>query len=414
MRFLPANLVVIFITVVIDVIGIGLVFPIMPKLVEEIMGGQTANAALVYGWLIATYSLMQFLCSPLLGALSDRFGRRPILLISLIGLALDYLILCFANDIWWLVGARIVGGVLSASIATASAYIADVSPPERRAQNFGLIGVAFGIGFILGPFIGGVLGEHGARLPFVAGIVITIGAAIFAYFFLPESLAEENRKPFRLRDANPVGAFFIMTRYPAVFALIASFVFANMAERMLESVWVLYAGYRFAWGPADVGLSFAAVGVLFAISQGWLVRVVIPRFGEWRTISWGLLFGTIAFVLYGFATAGWMMYAIAVIHICGWSTAGPAIQSLATKAVPANEQGLFQGVMNSVVTLSGIIAAPVSASAFGYFIGENAPAIIPGMPFFIGAALFLVALAITLRVRSRLSGAPQSSAEAKP
>jgi DHA1 family tetracycline resistance protein-like MFS transporter len=405
MKFLPANLLVIFITVVIDVIGIGLVFPIVPKLVEEIMGGQTADAALVYGWLIATYSLMQFVCSPLLGALSDRFGRRPILLISLIGLALDYLILTFATTIWWLVAARVVGGVLSASISTASAYIADVSPPERRAQNFGLIGVAFGIGFVAGPFLGGVLGEHGARLPFIAGIVLSLAAGVFAYFFLPESLARENRKPFRLKDANPVGAFAIVTRYPAVLALILSFIFANMAERMLESIWVLYAGYRFHWGPAEVGISFAVVGILFVISQGWLVRVVVPRFGEWRTITWGLLFGAIAFILYGFATEGWMMYAFAVIHIFGWSTAGPAIQALATRAVPANEQGLLQGVINSTVTASGIIAAPIAASAFGYFIGPSAPAVIPGIPFFIGAVLFVVALVITLRVRSRTPAA---------
>jgi DHA1 family tetracycline resistance protein-like MFS transporter len=362
---------------------------------------------------------MQFICSPLLGALSDRFGRRPILLISLIGLALDYLLLTFATTIWWLVAARVVGGILSASISTASAYIADVSPPDRRAQNFGLIGVAFGIGFVAGPFLGGVLGEHGARLPFVAGIALSLGAAVFAFFFLPESLTLANRKPFRLKDANPIGAFAIVMRYPAVLALIASFVFANMGERMLEAIWVLYAGYRFSWGPAEVGLSFAAVGVLFVISQGWLVRIVVPRFGEWRVITWGLIFGAIAFVLYGFATMGWMMYAVAVIHIFGWSTAGPAIQSLATKAVPANEQGLLQGVLNSVVTASGIVAAPIAATAFGYFIGPDTPVVIPGIPFFIGAALFVVALLITLRVRSRMPPATETAAtpqvaEAKP
>jgi DHA1 family tetracycline resistance protein-like MFS transporter len=410
-----ASLTVIFITIVIDVIGIGLVFPIVPKLVEEILGGRTASAAMVYGWLIATYSLMQFVFSPVMGALSDRFGRRPIILISLFGLALDYLILTFADSILWLVAARLVGGALSASISTASAYIADVSPPEKRAQSFALIGVAFGIGFIAGPFFGGVLGEYGSRLPFIAGIALSLGAAIFAFFFLPESLKPENRRPFRLKDANPVGAFAIITRYPAVLALVSSFVFANLAERMLESIWVLYAGYRFGWGPAAVGLSFAAVGVLFVISQGFIVRIVVPWLGEWRVITWGLIFGAVAFVLYGFATQGWMMYAIAVLHILGWSTAGPAIQSLATKAVPANEQGLLQGVINSVVTATGIIGAPIAASAFGYFIGPSAPFIFPGVAFIIGAVLFLVALVITLRVRAKMAGqARLAGAEAAP
>ncbi|MEO8669636.1 MAG: MFS transporter, partial [Bauldia sp.] len=244
-----AGLAVIFVTIVIDVIGIGIVFPIVPKLVEEILGGKTASAAYVYGWLIATYSVLQFVCSPILGALSDRFGRRPIILISLFGLALDYLVLVYADSILWLVVARIVGGALSASISTAAAYIADISPPERRAQNFGLIGVAFGIGFIAGPFLGGILGEHSARLPFVAGIGLSLLAAAFAFFFLPESLKPENRKSFRLRDANPVSAFAIITRYPAVLGIIGSFVFANLAERMLESIWVLYSGYRFMTEP---------------------------------------------------------------------------------------------------------------------------------------------------------------------
>ncbi len=410
-----ASLTVIFVTIVIDVIGIGLVFPIVPKLVEEILGGQTASAAMVYGWLIATYSLMQFVFSPIMGALSDRFGRRPIILISLFGLALDYLILTFADSILWLIAARLVGGALSASISTASAYIADVSPPEKRAQSFALIGVAFGIGFIAGPFFGGVLGEYGSRLPFIAGIALSLGAAVFAFFFLPESLKPENRRPFRLKDANPIGAFAIITRYPLVLALISSFVFANLAERMLESIWVLYAGYRFSWGPAEVGLSLAAVGVLFVISQGFIVRIVVPWLGEWRVITFGLIFGAVAFVLYGFATQGWMMYAIAVLHILGWSTAGPAIQSLATKAVPANEQGLLQGVINSVVTATGIIGAPIAASAFGYFIGPSAPFLFPGVSFIIGAVLFLVALLITLRVRAKMAGkARLASAEVAP
>jgi DHA1 family tetracycline resistance protein-like MFS transporter len=402
-----AGLAVIFVTIVINVIGIGIVFPIMPKLVEEIVGG-TASAAYVYGWLIATYAAFQFICSPLLGALSDRFGRRPVILVSLIGLALDYLVLVFADSVLLLVMARIIGGVLSASITTASAYIADISPPERRAQNFALIGVAFGIGFVAGPLLGGLLGEYNARLPFVAGMALSVGAAVFAFLFLPESLKLEHRKAFRLRDANPVSAFAIITRYPAVLGIVASFVFANLAERMLESIWVLYSGYRFAWGPAQVGLWFAAVGVLFVISQGLVVRVVVPWLGEWRVITYGLVFGAVAFVLYGLATEGWMMYAIAVLHILGWSTAGPALQSLATRAVPANEQGLLQGVINSAVTATGIVGAPVAATAFGFFIGSSAPFILPGVSFFIGAALFVVALAITLHVRANLPPAEKT------
>ena len=288
MKLRAAPLTIIFITLVIDVIGIGLVFPIVPKLVEDITGGNIVAAASIYGWLVASYSLMQFAFGPIMGALSDRFGRRPIILISLFGLALDYLILTFATTLWALLAARIVGGMLSASFTTANAYIADISPPERRAQNFGLMGVALGVGFIAGPFLGGVLGEYWLRLPFVAGMVLSLADAVLAYFLLPELLIEKNRRRFRLREANPVGALMVVTQYPAITALVLCLVFSNLAERMLESVWVLYTGYRYGWGPAAVGFSLAAFGALFAISQGVLVRLVVPWLGEWRTIIGGL------------------------------------------------------------------------------------------------------------------------------
>jgi DHA1 family tetracycline resistance protein-like MFS transporter len=397
MRSDRARLAIVIATVIIDVLGIGLMWPVLPLLIAEMSSGDIASASTVYGAVVALYSAMQFLFGPMLGALSDRFGRRPVILVSLVGLTLDYLLLALAPSLWWVAAARIIGGVMGASLTTASAYIADITPPERRAQNFGLIGVAFGVGFVAGPLLGGLLAGVDSRLPFYAAAGASALAAVFAFFLLAESLPAENRKRFRLREANPAGAFIVLSKYPLVVPLILVLTVANLGERMLETNWVLYTGYRYAWGPVEVGVSLAAFGVMIALVQGLLVRIVVPRLGEVRTVAMGLAVGAVALVGFGFATAGWMIYVILVVYVLGWGNAGPAMQALVTRAVPANEQGLLQGALNSVVTATGIVAPPIGAGLFGYFIGPDAPVHFPGVTFILCAVLFLIGLVMMRR-----------------
>jgi DHA1 family tetracycline resistance protein-like MFS transporter len=391
------KLAVLFGTLVINVFGIGIMLPVIPMLVRELNGGDIGSAAAIYGWLIALYSLMQFLFGPAMGALSDRFGRRPILLFSLLGLGADYLLLAVAPNLWIVAVARIIGGVMGASVATASAYIADITPPEKRAQNFGLIGVAFGIGFIAGPVIGGVLGDFGSRVPFYAAAGVSLAAFVFAWFLLPESLEPAHRRAFVVREANPVGAFLKMSRYQMVLTLMLVFVLAQLAERMLESNWVLFSAYQFAWGPSQVGLSLAWVGVLFVFTQGVLVRYIVPKLGEWRTVALGLAVSAVCMAAIGFITQGWMIYVITVPYVFGWGLIAPAIQSIVTRAVPKNEQGILQGAMSSVGTFTGVVGPPVSGALFEYFVGATTPFHVPGIAFFVGALLFLGGLGFAWR-----------------
>ena len=340
---------------------------------------------------------MQFLFGPAFGALSDRFGRRPILLASLAGLCIDYLLLALAPNLWVVALARIIGGIMGASVATATAYIADVTPPEKRAANFGLIGAAFGLGFIAGPLTGGVLGEIGSRVPFYTAAGISFFAFLFAFFLLPESLDEEHRRPFRLKEANPIGAFIVVLRYRPVLALLAIFVIAQLAERMLEANWVLYTDYRFGWTAAQVGISLAVVGVLVVITQGGLVRVVVPKIGERVTITIGFIVAAVCMVGLAFAWQAWMIYVIVVPYVLGWGLTAPAVQSLVTREVPPNEQGILQGAISSAQTLTGIAGPPVSGALFGYFISNKAPVHIPGIAFLVGALLFVVGLVVAWR-----------------
>jgi DHA1 family tetracycline resistance protein-like MFS transporter len=395
------RLAIVVAVVIIDVLGIGLMLPVLPVLIRELSGGDLPSASSIYGWIVALYSLMQFLFGPMLGALSDRFGRRPVILFSLAGVVVDYVILSLAPNVWWMAAARILGGIMGASITTASAYIADISPPEKRAQNFGLIGVAFGVGFVAGPFLGGFLGEIGSRVPFWVAAGVALLALFFAYFFLPESLVPANRKRFRLTEANPVGAFVVLARYPLVFAVLTVFVLTNIGERLLQTNWVFYTGYRYGWGPAEVGISLAVYGVLIALAQGGLVRVIVPLLGEVRTVAFGIAVGAIALVFFAAATQSWMVYAITVLYVLGWGNAGPAVQALVTRAVPANEQGLLQGAITSIGTVTAVIAAPLGAELFAWFIGPSAPFLFPGVAFVLGAVLFLIALAVMQTRRFR-------------
>jgi DHA1 family tetracycline resistance protein-like MFS transporter len=404
MRKRNASVVFVLVTVFIDVLGLGLVFPILPRLVQELLGGAVGQASFVYGLLLSIYAVMQFFSAPVLGALSDRFGRRPIILLALAGLGFDYLLLTVAPSIWWLVVGRVVAGILGATFTPAGAYIADVSPPEKRAANFGLIGVAFGLGFIAGPALGGLLGQSNLRLPFVICAVLTLGNFLFGLLVMPESLRAENRRAIQWSQTNPVGALRAVWRYRGVAAILPIFVIAQLAQQALQSVWVPYTTYRFDWSTTDVGLSLAIVGLLFALSQGALVRPAVGRFGELRTLIAALVVAVLGMVLFGLASQGWMMYAFTALYCLGLGLLGPATQGLMSRSVPMNEQGLLQGAVTSVMTGTAIIAPPVASGLFAVFISPAAPLTIPGAPFFLGSILCLVALLLAARQGSRTRG----------
>jgi DHA1 family tetracycline resistance protein-like MFS transporter len=392
-----ASVVFALIAVFIDVLGMGLVFPILPRLVQQLMGGAIGEASFAYGLLLAIYAVMQFICAPIFGALSDRFGRRPVLLLALAGLGFDYVLLSLAPDLSWLVIGRVVAGIFGATFTPAGAYIADVSPPEKRAANFGLIGIAFGLGFIAGPALGGLLGEASLRLPFMVCAALTFGNFLFGLLVMPESLRPENRRAIDWRQTNPLGALQAVWRHKSVAAIIPVFVISQLAQQGLQSVWVPYTTYRFDWSVTDVGLSLAIVGLLFAIAQGGLVRPIVGRFGELNTLKGSLVVAAIGMLLFGLASQGWMMYGVTALYCLGLGLLGPAAQGLMSRSVPANEQGLLQGAVASVTTGTAIVGPLVANGLFATLIIPQAPIELPGAPFFLGCVLCLVALFIAAR-----------------
>jgi DHA1 family tetracycline resistance protein-like MFS transporter len=402
MRNRQASVVFVLITVFIDVLGMGLVIPILPRLVQSLLGGAIGEASFVFGLLVSIYAAMQFFCAPVLGALSDRFGRRPVILLALAGLGFDYILLSVAPSIWWLVLGRIVAGVFGATFTPAGAYIADVSPPEKRAANFGLIGVAFGLGFIAGPALGGLLGETNLRLPFMVCAGLTFINFLFGLLVMPESLRPENRRAINWSQMNPVGALRAVWRYRSVAAMAPVFVAAQLAQQGLQSVWVPYTTYRYGWGVGQVGASLAVVGLLFAFSQGALVRPLVGRFGEMRTLITALVVAVVGMLLFGLASQGWMMYAVTALYCLGLGLLNPAVQGLMSRAVAANEQGLLQGAMASIMTATAIIGPPIANGLFAVAISSAAPVELPGAPFFLGCLLCLAALWLAARQSSRL------------
>jgi MFS transporter, DHA1 family, tetracycline resistance protein len=394
MRHRNASVVFVLITLFIDVLGMGLVIPILPRLVQTLLGGDVVQASFVFGVLVSIYAFMQFFCAPLLGALSDRFGRRPVILVALSGLAVDYVLLSLAPSVWWLVLGRIVAGACGATMTPAGAYIADVSPPEKRAANFGLIGVAFGLGFIAGPALGGLLGQANLRLPFMVCAGLTFCNLLFGLLVMPESLKPENRRPVNWKQANPLGALRAVWRYRGVALVIPVYVAVSLAQQGLQTVWVPYTTYRYGWSVTDVGLSLAIVGLLFALSQGALVRPMVARFGEARTLSVALVVAVVSMLLFGLASQGWMMYAVTGLYCLGLGLIGPAAQGIMSRSVPANEQGLLQGAMASVMTGCAILGPLMANGLFSVFISPDAPLVLPGAPFFLGSLLCLVALVL--------------------
>ncbi len=417
-----AALTFIFITLLIDVTGLGLIIPVIPTLIQELLAGhgtgadlshlalnrETLAAAARYGgWLGFTYAAIQFGCAPILGGLSDAYGRRPVLLFSLVGFGLDYVLQGFAPTIGWLFIGRAVAGFTGASFTTASAYIADVSTPENRAQNFGLIGAAFGAGFILGPAAGGLLGQYGPRVPFFAAAVLAFSNAIYGYFVLPESLPAHNRRPFDWRRANPVATLLRLRTYPVILSLTVCFFLLYLAGSATQTVWTYFTQERFAWTPREVGFSLGFVGLVIGLVQGGLTRIAIPRLGPQRAVLVGLGFYFVGFTLFAFASRGWMMYAFMVPYGLG-GIAGPALQSIITGQVPPTEQGELQGGLTSLISVSAIIGPLLMTNLFAHFTQPGAPLHFPGAPFLLGAVLTAGAAALAARSFARHPTAPKA------
>ena len=378
----------IFVTVVIDVLAMGIVIPVLPRLVEAFEGGDTARAAETFGLFGTAWGTMQFLFMPVIGALSDRYGRRPVILLSCFGLGIDFLVMALAPNLAWLFVGRLVSGITASGFATAFAYIADVTPPEKRAAGFGMVGAAFGLGFVIGPAMGGVLGEIDPRLPFWAAGALAIVNAAYGFFVLPESLPPERRSAFSWKKANPVGSFVLLRSHPELSGLAVSHFLMQLAHVVLPSVTVLYMGYRYGWSTLQVGLTLAAVGICSMVVQGGLVKPVVAKLGERRALATGLAFGAAGFAWYGLAPNGaWFLAGIPVMAL--WGFANPSLQALMTRRVSPSEQGRLQGANSSLTALAGILGPGLFSQVFAAFIAS-----LTGAPFLAAAALLLVSLAV--------------------
>jgi len=390
------SVVFIFITVLVDAIGFGVILPVMPELIMKLTGEGLSQASIYGGWLWFAYAVMQFFCAPVLGNLSDRFGRRPVILFSLLTFGIDYLIMGFAPTLFWLFVGRSIAGMAGASFTPAYAYLADVSPLEKRAQNFGLIGAAFGTGFIVGPAIGGLLGALGTRAPFFAAAGLALINFVFGLFVLPESLPRESRRPFDPRRANPLGTLLQIRKYPSVIGLLQVLFLWQLAHQVFPSTWAYYTMLKFNWSEQAVGISLAFVGTIMAFSTAGMTRLLVPRLGEQRAALSGLLSGSAAFFGYAFASRGWMMYAFLV----AWLFAGlvlPSIQGLMSRQVPANAQGELQGGVASLYSLTAVVGPPLMTQLFGYFSSERARVHFPGAAFLFAALLAIAGLLLFVR-----------------
>jgi DHA1 family tetracycline resistance protein-like MFS transporter len=383
----------IFITMLIDITGWGIIIPVIPKLISELIQGDISEAAKYGGWLGFAFAFTQFLFAPLVGNLSDKYGRRPIILISLFAFALDYLLLAFSPTITWLFVGRIIAGLSGASITTASAYIADISTPENRAKNFGMIGAAFGLGFIIGPVLGGLLGQYGSRVPFYAAAILCLCNFMYGYFILPESLSKENRREFDWKRANPIGAIKHLKKYPQLIGIVVAIFLLYVGSHAVHSNWSFYTMYQFKWDERMVGISLGVVGLLVGIVQGGLIRWTSPRLGNEKSIYIGLALYTIGMLLFAFATESWMMF-VFLIPYCLGGIAGPALQAVVSGNVPANEQGEIQGTLASLMSASAIIGPPMMTNTFYFFTHKEAPFEFAGAPFILGGFLMLLSTII--------------------
>jgi len=392
----PAAVAFIFITILLDMFALGLILPILPKLVESFVDNDTASAARIFGLFGTAWAVMQFFFSPILGGLSDRFGRRPVVLLSNLGLALDYVLMALAPSLTWLFVGRVISGITSASISTAFAYIADVTPAEQRAAVFGKVGVAFGAGFILGPAVGGLLGGMDPRLPFWVAAGLSFANTLYGLLILPESLPPDRRSPFRWKSANPLGALDLLRSDRVLAGLSVVNFLAQVAHVVLPSTFVLYATYRYGWDTTTVGLTLAMVGICSIAVQGAAIGPMVRRFGERRALLLGLGCGAVGFLIYGAAPTG-LLFWLGIPVMALWGVAGAATQALTTQLVAPDQQGQLQGATNSVQSVSQLVGPFLFTLTFAYFIGNQAPLKLPGAPFLLAAALMLLALLIAAR-----------------
>ena len=387
----------IFVTILLDMFALGMIMPILPKLVESFVDNDTAQAARIFGLFGTAWALMQFFFSPILGALSDRFGRRPVVLLSNFGLGLDYVLMALAPSLSWLFAGRVISGITSASVSTAFAYIADTTPPERRAAVFGRIGAAFGAGFIIGPAVGGLLGGMDPRLPFWVAAALSFANTLYGLLILPESLPRDRRAPFRWSKANPLGALSLLRSDRTLAGLSVVNFFAQLAHVVLPSTFVLYATYRYGWDATTVGVTLAMVGICAMAVQGGAIGPIVRRFGERRALLLGLGSGAAGFLIFGTAPTGRLFW-LGIPVMALWGVAGAAIQSLTTRLVAADQQGRLQGATSSVQSVSQLLGPFLFTLTFAYFIGAQAPLKLPGAPFLLAAALLVLALTIAARV----------------
>ena len=386
----------IFVTLLIDVIGFGIIIPVMPGLISNLMHVDISTAAKYGSYLTVAYALTQFVFAPILGNLSDKYGRRPVLLFSLLGFGIDYIFLALAPTYGWLFIGRIIAGITGSSFTTAAAYISDISVAENRAKNFGMIGAAFGLGFIIGPLMGGMLSQFGQRIPFYVAAALALINGVYGYFVLPESLKKENRREFKWARANPVGTLLHLRKFPSIAGLLVSILLLYIAAHAIMSNWNYFTIHRFKWDETTVGISLAVVGVLVALVQAGLTRIINPKIGNEKSLYAGLVFYALGMLLFGLATQSWMMFVFLVPYCLG-GIAQPALQAVMAGKVPPNAQGELQGAITSLMSLAAIIGPLVMNNLFFYFSHEGTKNYLPGAPFFLGAVLMMASAIIAYK-----------------
>jgi DHA1 family tetracycline resistance protein-like MFS transporter len=392
-----AALAFIFVTVLLDILALGIIIPVLPHLIQDFVAGNAATAAEYIGLFGTSWAVMQFFASPIIGALSDRFGRRPVILLSNLGLGLDYIVMALAPGLWWLLLGRLISGVTSASIASSYAYVADVSTPDKRAAGFGLLGAAFGLGFVLGPALGGVLADIAPRLPFWVAAGMSLTNFLYGLFVLPESLAPDKRMAFAWRRANPIGSLKLLRRHRELLGIAGVYLLSNLAHAALPSVFVIATAYRYGWSATYVGYVLAVVGVCSMIVQGGLVRPIVARIGEARTLLLSLSAGAVAFAVYGLAPTG-ILFFVGIPIMSIWGMTGPASQGLMSRLVGVDEQGQLQGASASLRSITDIVGPTLFSLTFANFIRPGTPLHLPGAPFLLAALLLAFALLLTWRV----------------